>query len=39
VNSATPEAVSPVAWWAHMGGFGFGVLSVLALGRRVTRSD
>jgi membrane associated rhomboid family serine protease len=34
MSATSVDDVSPVAWWAHTGGFGFGVLAVLALGRR-----
>jgi membrane associated rhomboid family serine protease len=31
------DAAGGVAWWAHLGGFAFGVLAILALGRQVPR--
>jgi len=33
-SATSREPVNAVAWWAHTGGFGFGALAVLALGRR-----
>ena len=32
-----PTPTSGVAWWAHAGGFAFGVATVVALGRRAAR--